>query len=575
MMDGPFERRVAYRIKRDPASLVPRSNWRTRLGPASLCCELRSMMIQARSVRILLITAIVLASARALRASGETFVDVGGQAAHKNYEPTWQSLATRPCPEWFRDAKFGVFITWGPYSVPAYNPKQGYAEWIGHVKNGYMNDPFIKETFGENVTYWDFGHLLKAQLFKPDQWADLFAKAGARYIIFTTKFHDGFCMWPTAYCWPKDWNAGAIGPKRDVVGELACAVRAKGILFGAYFSLCEWFNPLEMDNSPDLRHCVDCQAYAERYMTPQVKEIVTRYKPDALWGDGNWVPSDQLKIKELLAWVYNESPIRDTVVVNDRWGDLWTEKNVGDFAVGEYGHFWAGLKPNKPWEEGRGIGRSWGYNRAEGLDDYRSSEELVHFLIDVVSKGGNFVLDVGPTADGQIPVIMQQRLTDIGNWLEVNGEAIYGTRRLESNPPKEEPRKNKEEGYQVELTYAGTGVRYTAKGNTLYAICLGWPGKELILGDVHPESGAAITMLGYNGELRWHMEGGALHITVPQLTIDRLPCLYAWTFRIPGAAKGTKAAVAIKPVADARWSRGSLRATEIRESRTSKGVDLQ
>jgi len=109
--------------------------------------------------------------------------------------------------------------------------------------------------------------------------------------------------------------------------------------------------------------------------------------PDMLWGDGNWVASDQLRIKELLAWVYNESPIRDTVVVNDGWGNLWTERDVADYAVGEYGHFRAGLKANKPWEEGRGIGRSFGYNRVEDVDDYKSSKELVHFLVEVVSKG--------------------------------------------------------------------------------------------------------------------------------------------------------------------------------------------
>jgi len=231
--------------------------------------------------------------------------------------------------------------------------------------------------------------------------------------------------------------------------------------------------------------------------------------------------------------------------VNDRWGDLWTEKNVGDYAVGEYGHFWAGLKSNKPWEEGRGIGKSFGYNRVEDVDDYKSSKDLVHLLVEIVSKGGNLFLDVGPGADGRIADIMQQRLVEIGSWLGINGEAVYGTRRLSSNPPQQEERKNKEEGYEMKIAYTGTGVRYTAKGDCLYATCLSWPGTELVLEDTRPEEGVPITMLGYKGSIRWHMEGPDLHLTVPQLTIDKLQCLYAWTFKIPSAAKGPKAPAAI------------------------------
>ena len=467
------------------------------------------------------------------------------QSVTKKYEATWASLATRPTPRWFPDAKFGILVSWGPYSVPAYNPKKGYAEWIGHSKRGWMTDPLIKDTFGQHVTYWDFGRLLKGQFFNPDQWADFFVRSGAKYVVFTTKFLDGFCMWPTTHCWPADWNAGDTGLKRDVVGELEKAVRKNGMRFGAYFSLCEWFNPLEMNNNEDLKQCVDCSTYSERYMTPQVKELVMRYRPDVLWGDGNWVPSDQLRVKELLAWVYNESPVCDTVAVNDRWGDLWTERDVGDFAVGEYGHFWAGLKPGKPWEEGRGIGKSFGYNRIEDVDDYKTSKELVLFLVEVVSRGGNLLLDVGPTADGRIPVIMQERLLDIGKWLAINGEAIYGTRRLNSNPPQQVERTKKDEGYQVEISYTGTGVRYTTKGDSLYAICLGWPDKDLVLEDTNPKQEAGITMLGYDGAIRWHMQGRDLHITVPRLSVGELPCLYAWTFRIPGAAKGAKAPAAI------------------------------
>ncbi len=159
------------------------------------------------------------------------------------------------------------------------------------------------------------------------------------------------------------------------------------------------------------------------------------------------------------------------------------------------------------------MGRSYGYNRKEDISDYNSAAQLIDMLTKVASNGGNLLLDIGPTADGRIPVIMQQRLVEIGRWLNVNGEAIYGTRRWK-------------------VTNEGS-VRYTAKGRNLYAICMNWPGDTLVLHDVTPAEGASIEMLGHAAGLTWKMYDGALHIDIPQLTVDKLPCRHAWVLRIP------------------------------------------
>ncbi|MHC4646192.1 MAG: alpha-L-fucosidase, partial [Planctomycetota bacterium] len=381
------------------------------------------------------------------------------------YEANWESLNSRPCPEWFPKAKFGIFVVWGPYSVPAYRPNKGYAEWIGHPGRGWMKDEFIRKTYGENVTYEDFGRMFKAELFDPNQWAEIFARSGARYVVLTAKYHDGFCLWPTEYAKTRNtdkWHSGAIGPKRDLVGELTAAVRARGMKMGLYWSLAEWFHPLCCDGQKDIYYCADPQRYAREHMFPQFKEMVNRYKPSLIFGDGDWVPPEKTKTPELVAWLYNQSPVRDEVVINDRFGLCkrdWAK--VGDYYCTEYG---AGFndRTGKPWEENRGMGTSYGYNRMEGIDQYKSGAELVHFLIDMVSKGGNLLLDVGPTADGRIPVIMQERLGQIGDWLRVNGEAIYDTHRWSWD-------------------FYGEGlIRYTARGDDLYAICLQWPGPELV-----------------------------------------------------------------------------------------------
>ena len=431
-------------------------------------------------------------------------------APRQMYEPNWTSLDSRVLPEWFNKAKFGIFIVWGPYSVPSWVPN-GYAEWYGErskrTKDG--THKFHLENYGKDFKYEEFGPMLKAELFDADFWADIISMSGAKYVAFTVNYHDGFAMWPTEYAKTINtnaWNAMVTGPERDVTGELKTALEKKGVTFGIYYSLMEWYHPLWVANKKE--------KFALEWMHPKFKEVVTKYEPSFIFLDGEWHADYKTwHSEELAAWLYNESPVKDYVVVNDRWGK--TRDKHGDIFSSEYG----GAKGWKdhPWEENRGMGRSYGYNRNENVFNYNSGKQLIDMLTKCAMNGGNLLLDIGPTADGRIPVIMQDRLLEMGRWLKVNGEAVYGTHRYK-------------------ITNEGN-VRYTVKGNDLYAICVNWPGDTLILNTPKPTPRTEITMLGYKGKVHWTMQDGALHITVPQLTIDKLPCQHAWVLNIPGAAK--------------------------------------
>jgi alpha-L-fucosidase len=426
----------------------------------------------------------------------------------REYEPNWESLDTRPIPEWFNEAKFGIFVVWGPYSVPAWVDK-GYAEWYGQ-RMRRPKDPahaFHIKNYGADFKYEQFAPMFKAELWDPDFWADLIEKSGAKYVSLTVNYHDGFAMWPTNYSKTAEtdkWNSMVVGPKRDIAGEFEAACTKKGIKFGIYYSLYEWFHPLWN---------ADKERFATEWMHPKFKEVVTKYKPWYIFLDGEWDAHYKTwHSEELAAWLYNESPVKDYVVANDRWGK--TRGKHGDVFSSEYGgaEGWA----DHPWEENRGMGQSYGYNRNENVYDYNSAKELIDMLTKCAMNGGNLLLDIGPTGDGRIPVIMQERLLQIGDWLRVNGEAIYGTRRWR-------------------VTNEDT-VRYTTKGTDVYAICTEWPGEKLVLKTPKLAAEATVTMLGCPKKVDWRMQGGTLHIDVPQLTVDELPCRHAWVFRLGGAA---------------------------------------
>ena len=343
------------------------------------------------------------------------------QQISKTYQPTWESLQSHAYPEWFKDAKLGIFIHWGVYSVPSYGGKESYAEWYlrGLQMNDSIRTSFLKNNFGDDFTYRDFAPLFKAELFNPNDWADLFQKAGAKYVVMVAKHHDGYCLWPSKEA--PGWNSVDVGPNRDLVGDLTQAVRNQGLKMGLYYSLPEWNNPLfRWYTDPNDK----VKKYVDEYMLPQFTDLIHRYKPSVLFTDGEWFHSaDDWHARELIADLYNT--VGEDAIVNNRWG---SGSDIG-FLTPEYS---AGIKEiNRPWAECRGLGRSFGLNRNEDLESYLSASELIHFFVKAVSNGGGMLLNVGPKADGQIPLLQQERLLQLGKWLEVNAEAIYGSKGWE------------------------------------------------------------------------------------------------------------------------------------------------
>lgn len=441
----------------------------------------------------------------------------------QTYEPAWESVNSRPLPEWFSDVKFGIFIHWGVYSVPAWAPADAdigiyakYAEWYWwrmmntNDEAGRLFREYHDAMYGENFKYQDFAPMFKAEHFDAAQWAELFRRAGARYVVLTSKHHEGFTLWPSEQSW--NWNSVDIGPHRDLCGELSEAVKEAGLHMGFYYSLYEWFNPL---------YRRDVETYVDQHMLPQMKDLVTRYEPDIFWPDGEWDhPAETWRSAEFLAWLYNESPVKDRVVVNDRWGRETRGNTPGGYHTTEYDLVHDGIgiaDADHPWEECRGIGTSFGYNRIETPDHYMTSEALVHLLVEKVASGGNLLLNVGPTADGRIPAIQQQRLLDMGAWLDVNGEAIYGTRKWGGAAQNDHLQ----------------DVYFTRKGNDLYVICTSFPERSIVVEGIR--RGGRVSMLGHDGSIRARTSGGRITINVPDITPANNPSDYAWVFRIENA----------------------------------------
>jgi alpha-L-fucosidase len=292
---------------------------------------------------------------------------------------------------------------------------------------------------------------------------------------------------------------------------------------GLYYSMIEWESSWTHRTKtgyyvPDHiveKYKIPENEYVDRHVLPQLKELVTHYRPSLIFADGGeWDGSeDYWKTKEFLAWLYNESPVRDEVVVNDRFAKNMPGRH-GDYFSSEYQDM-KDVDKDHPWEESRGIGGSYGFNRAENIDDYSTSEGLIIELIDIVSRGGNLLLNVGPTADGRIPVIMQQRLIDIGDWLEVNGEAIYGTRkrRIQHQETKDQE------------------IYFTTKNSAIYCLFTVWE-DHIDIKLLPDENIDQVAMLGYQKAVQWHVDGDTLTIELPKITVAEIPCLHAWSFKI-------------------------------------------
>jgi alpha-L-fucosidase len=437
---------------------------------------------------------------------------------YPQYQPNWASLDKRETPDWWKEAKFGIFIHWGLYAVPAYAPVKEvegvYEKYAEHYENRLLtgNKLFTEhhnKYYGQNFKYKDFAPMFRAEYFNPDDWADLFEQAGAKYVVLTSKHHDGFCLWPSKES--PGWNSVEAGPHRDIIQDLGVSVRKKGMHMGLYYSLLEWNNPLYKKET--------INEWVDTHMIPQMKDLVLRYKPEVIFADGEWdYSSAELKSEQFLSWLYNESPVKQTVVVNDRWGKETRSKH-GDYYTTEYDlvgeKIGIGEKASHPWEESRGIGTSYGYNRFETAGDYFSSQQLIELLLDKVSNGGNLLLDIGPDANGLIPVVMQERLLDIGAWLKINGEAIYGTTAWDKRP----------EGMK------SNGVFFTRKNNALYVICSKWPEKPIVID--HVSKAGKVEMVGVSATLKQKLKKNKLTIYPASISPGKLPCRYAWVFKVP------------------------------------------
>lgn len=486
----------------------------------------------------------------------------------QTYQPTWESLDQRPVPQWFRDGKFGIFIHWGMYAVPGWCSKGNYSEWYQYgLQNDSARIKFHQAKFGDR-SYYDLANDFKAELFNPDEWAKLFEQSGAKYIVLTSKHHDGYTLWPSKEAnktWGFPWTAVDVGPKRDLLGDLFKAVRKTSVHPGMYYSLYEWFNPLWKK---------DPKKFATEHTWPQMKELITTYQPDVFWTDGDWDASEDVwRSKEFLAWVYNESPVKERIVTYDRWGSGVRFKHGAVFTP-EY-------QPdidfeNHYWEESRGMGFSYGYNREEDAWDYNSTQSLVIALVDKVSRGGNFLLDIGPDEHGKIPPIMQERLLQIGAWLKVNGEAIYGTSRWKNPVQWSDGRrdyKHKNEhatddwktggDVMLKLTvdpdpgYAVKEIFYTynTNTNTLYAIFPKYPdNKKLTLKNTTLPPNTKISFLSTKETVSWKQAGADVVIDLPEYNPNKFKAPYAYAVKIENFGK-----FSAKPRLNVSYAKGSLK----------------
>lgn len=474
------------------------------------------------------------------------------------FRADWDSLGAYRVPNWFRDAKFGIFIHWGVYSVPAFDN-----EW-------YPRDMYLQgsaafnhqvKTYGpqSKFGYKDFIPLFRAEKFNADAWLDLFVRAGARYVVPVAEHCDGFAMYDSEIT---PWNAVNMGPRRDVVGELSVATRKRGLHFGVSSHRAEhwWWYDGGMKFDSDVQDPRYTGLYGparprtlvgdddskepdpdhlERWLPPdraflddwlaRSAEIVDKYHPDVFYFDW-WIgqPAFQPDLKRIAAYYYNTAAEqRQGVVLTYKQHDFPENAAVLDIERGKLD-----TVRLLPWQTDTSVNiHSWGYVKN---DEYRDAKSLIDELVDVVSKNGNLLLNVGPKADGTIPEQARSILLQMGTWLRVNGEAIYGSRPwlLYGEGPTMVASSAMNTDRQ---DYTPEDIRFTKRRGVLYAIALGWPesgelrvrtlwrGTPYLSGNV-----CAVQMLGSSEQLLWHQREDGLHITLPHAKPDEP----AFTFRI-------------------------------------------
>jgi len=480
------------------------------------------------------------------------------------YKPTWKSLARHETPQWYEDAVLGIYFHWGVYSVPAfgcwggrnmYQPNGGTSEAWAHIdKTRYANTyDYVKQVYGEPGTefgYKDFIPMFKAEKWNPDEWAELFKKAGADFAGPVAIHHDGFAMWDSEYA---EYNSMDMGPHRDVVGEMLRAVRKHGMkTFASFHQYTNWFffNPgrklcprgVDVNNPKyaglygpvrEFKGMWRTEPFSESFQRAwynKVVEVIDKYCPDQLWFEIGFTDPGCIGkkyVKSALAHYFNTAEtLGKEVVVTRKSDDLPLSCSVLDIEAGE-------MDEAQPvvWQTDIPLGNSWAYSPDAVC---RPINEIVDEIVDRKSKNGVTLLSVAPKADGTLPASQVEGLKKLGDWMAINKEALYAARPAPFNKG----------GVDMWQAKGGT-VRFTEKGNYLYAIDLGnkWPTERgfadyeestkptvpYTLPGVKPVKGSKIYMLGSCDELPWHIEGDNLII---EKLPDPLPCDYAWTFKI-------------------------------------------
>jgi alpha-L-fucosidase len=462
------------------------------------------------------------------------------------FQPDWDNMAANyTCPDWFQDAKFGIFIGWGVYSVPAFGN-----DW--YPRNMYMKDAgwaykltydYHRETYGDQTEfgYKDFIPLFKAEKFDADAWIALFKAAGAKYVIPIAEHHDGFAMYDSDR---NPWNAVDMGPRKDIVGLLKAAAEKEGLIFGLSSHRLEnaWYFNGGMRIPSDVQDTT-LTLYGRRlpqkeYWEPSeydaavqldwlahTHELIDKYQPQLFWFDWtvNKIPDT---FNKFMAYYYNSAvDWGKGVVVNTKQG-FPTNVQVWDVERGK-----SGKMMKYPWQTDTSMGKkSWGYIEGE---ENKTPEQIVHDLIDIVSKNGNLLLSIGPRADGTITEEQTSILLAIGQWLGVNGEAIYGTRcwKKFGEGPSEASK-----GSMSDFTataYTAADLRFTTKGNEFYAIALNWDGNETLIRSLDKPAVADakilnVRMLGSDEKITWTQTDEGLRLSSPKTR----PCDFACTYKI-------------------------------------------